>query len=43
MTALEQLTKPAETLTNPAIERWKEKGGKGNSQKTGPGIAMRRI
>ena len=28
MTALEQLTKPAETLTNPAIERWKEKGGK---------------
>ena len=28
MTALEQLTKPAETITNPAIERWKEKGGK---------------
>jgi len=26
MTALEQLTKPAETLTNPAIERWKKKG-----------------
>ena len=28
MTALEQLAKPAETLSNPAIERWKEKGGK---------------
>lgn len=28
MTALEELTKPADTLTNPYIERWKEKGGK---------------
>jgi len=28
MTALEELTKQAETLTNPYIERWKERGGK---------------
>jgi benzoyl-CoA reductase subunit C len=28
MTALEELTKQADTLTNPYIERWKEKGGK---------------
>ena len=28
MTALEELSKPAATLTNPYIERWKEKGGK---------------
>ena len=28
MTALEELTKPADTLTNTYIERWKEKGGK---------------
>ena len=28
MTALEELTKQADTLTNPYIERWKERGGK---------------
>ena len=28
MTALEELTKPAASLNNPYIERWKEKGGK---------------
>lgn len=28
MTALEELTKLADTLTNPYIERWREKGGK---------------
>ena len=28
MTALEELTKQADTLTNPYIARWKEKGGK---------------
>jgi len=28
MTALEELTKQADTLTNPYIERWKGKGGK---------------
>ena len=28
MTALEELGKPAASLTNPYIERWKEKGGK---------------
>ena len=28
MTALEELTRPATTLTNPHIRRWKEKGGK---------------
>ncbi len=28
MTALEELSRPAVSLTNPYIERWKEKGGK---------------
>lgn len=28
MTALEELSKPAASLSNPYIERWKEKGGK---------------
>ncbi len=28
MTALEELTKPAASLTNSYIGRWKEKGGK---------------
>ncbi len=28
MTALEELSQPATSLTNPHIERWKEKGGK---------------
>jgi len=28
MTALEELSRPAASLSNPYIERWKEKGGK---------------